>query len=144
MNLWYLVDTVALAVPLAGAFIRLGNLMNSEIIGKPTDVSWAFIFVKEDMLPRHPAQLYESICYFILFFVLYNINKDRRKFVGFNFGFVITGIFIIRFLIEFLKENQSAFENGMLINMGQILSIPFIIAGLYLLFRKDAEKEFVQ
>ncbi|RRN76681.1 prolipoprotein diacylglyceryl transferase, partial [Pseudoxanthomonas sp. SGD-10] len=132
----YLVDTVAMAVPLAGAFIRLGNLMNSEIIGKPTDVSWAFIFVREDLLPRHPAQLYEAICYFIIFCVLYFLNKERKRGVGFNFGFVITFIFIVRFLIEFVKENQSAFEESMALNMGQLLSIPFIIAGLFLLFRK--------
>ncbi|ADY51980.1 prolipoprotein diacylglyceryl transferase [Pseudopedobacter saltans DSM 12145] len=141
MNLWYLIDTVAMVVPLAGGFIRLGNLMNSEIIGKPTDVSWAFIFVKEDMLPRHPAQLYESICYFILFFVLYNLNKERKRYVGFNFGFVITGIFIVRFLVEFIKENQSAFEANMAINMGQILSIPFILVGLYFLLRKPKVAE---
>lgn len=136
MNLWYLIDTVAMAVPLAGGFIRIGNLMNSEIIGKPTDVSWAFIFVREDLLPRHPAQLYEAICYFVIFFVLYFLNKERKRGVGFNFGFVITFIFIVRFLIEFVKENQSAFEEGMALNMGQLLSIPFILAGLYLLFRK--------
>ncbi|MFD1628290.1 prolipoprotein diacylglyceryl transferase [Pseudopedobacter beijingensis] len=143
MNLWYLVDTVAMVVPLAGGFIRLGNLMNSEIIGKVTDVSWAFIFVKEDMQPRHPAQLYEAICYFLLFFLLYRINKERKKAVGFNFGFVITGIFIVRFLVEFIKENQSAFENGMFLNMGQILSIPFILLGLYLLFIKKKQPETV-
>jgi phosphatidylglycerol:prolipoprotein diacylglycerol transferase len=139
MKLGYLIDTVALVVPLAGFFIRIGNLMNSEIIGKATDVSWAFIFVREDMLPRHPAQLYEAIAYLLIFITLYSINKAATKPTGFNFGFVIAAIFIVRFMVEFVKENQSAFEEGMALNMGQILSIPFIIVGLYFLFRKPVQ-----
>jgi prolipoprotein diacylglyceryltransferase len=118
-------------VALAGTFIRLGNLFNSEIIGKPTDVSWAFIFTAVDNLPRHPTQLYESIAYFIIFlfliFIYYKgIEKNKS---GLLFGLFLVLVFAFRFFIEFLKENQSGFEAGMALNMGQLLSIPFVIAG---------------
>ena len=116
-------------------FIRLGNLFNSEIIGKPADVAWAFIFTSVDNVPRHPAQLYESIAYLIIFFILLYVYKNKMKNYGKGLllGLSLVLIFSFRFFVEFLKEDQSAFEKGMALNMGQILSIPFVIAGIVLL-----------
>lgn len=133
MKVWFLLDQVALVVPLAGFFIRMGNLMNSEIIGKSTTVSRAFIFEQVDQQPRHPTQIYEAICYLLIFLALYFfvINKTA---IGITFGFCITSIFIVRFLVEFFKENQVAFENSMALNIGQLLSIPFILFGLIVIF----------
>jgi phosphatidylglycerol:prolipoprotein diacylglycerol transferase len=136
MKLWFLLDQVALVVPLAGTFIRLGNLMNSEIIGKPADVSWAFVFLRVDHIPRHPAQLYEAIAYLLIFGFVYLIMKKYPKSSGFYFGMVIFLIFCFRLAIEFIKEDQSAFEAGMLLNMGQLLSIPFILTGLAIMYLK--------
>jgi hypothetical protein len=114
----------------------LANLMNSEIIGKVTDVSWAFVFERVDMQPRHPAQLYEAIAYFILFLVMMFLYKNYSKKLhrGFFFGLCLTAIFTFRFFVEFLKENQVDFENSMALNMGQWLSIPFVIIGIYFMF----------
>ncbi len=135
--LWVL-DRLVIVVALGGALIRLGNLFNSEIIGMQTDVPWAFIFASVDGIPRHPAQLYESIAYFISFGVLYFVymkqNKNLKQ--GFMFGLFLMLIFGFRFFVEFIKEDQSAFEAGMTLNMGQLLSIPFIIMGLYYFSRK--------
>ncbi len=126
----WLLDTIALVIPLAAAFIRLGNLMNSEIIGEPSTVSWAFIFKQIDPLPRHPAQLYEALSYLLIFIVLFIIDKKRQVKDGFIFGLMLIGVFVARFFIEFVKADQSAFEAGMTINMGQWLSIPFILVGI--------------
>ncbi|TAH03158.1 MAG: prolipoprotein diacylglyceryl transferase [Sphingobacteriales bacterium] len=134
---WVLIDQIALVVPLSGFFIRIGNLMNSEIIGNPTTVNWAFIFVAEDGLPRHPAQLYEAIAYLIIFIIFYLAIKKWPKPAGFYFGLCITLIFMVRFFVEFIKENQVGFESNLPINMGQILSIPFIITGLVIMFLKN-------
>ncbi len=135
--LWTL-DRLVIVVALGGSLIRLGNLFNSEIIGMQTDVPWAFIFTSVDDFPRHPAQLYESIAYFISFGILYFIYLKKRETLktGFLFGLFLIFIFGFRFFVEFIKEDQSAFEAGMILNMGQILSIPFVIAGLYYMFRK--------
>jgi prolipoprotein diacylglyceryl transferase len=132
------IDRLVIVVALSGFFIRVGNLFNSEIIGKPTHVFWAFIFERIDFIPRHPTQLYEAICYLIIFFVLWNIyNKHGLQLKkGFLFGLFLVLVFSVRFLMEFLKENQEVFENALPINMGQILSIPFIIVGFYFFFRR--------
>jgi prolipoprotein diacylglyceryl transferase len=128
-------DYLAIVAPLGACFIRLANLMNSEIIGNPTDVPWAFIFERVDFLPRHPAQLYEAIFYFSLFILTYRLHKTRKKLkTGFLFGIVLFLIFIFRFFVEFLKERQVDFENSMYLDMGQLLSIPFIVVGLYFIF----------
>lgn len=134
--LW-LFDRLVIVVPLAGMFIRLGNLINSEIIGKVTDVPWAFIFVREDNLPRHPAQLYEAIYCLLLFVFMYWFWKNKRFDVGpgFMFGMLCVLLFIERFVDEFFKENQAEFENTLSLNMGQILSIPFVIIGLFMMWR---------
>jgi len=133
--------------------------MNSEIIGKPANVPWAFVFERVDMLPRHPAQLYEAIAYFIFFLGMvylyrrgqkqqenkletdFSTTKAKSTAVqtgatlpyhrGFFFGLCLTEIFVFRFFIEFLKEDQVDFESAMTLNMGQWLSIPFILIGVY-------------
>jgi prolipoprotein diacylglyceryl transferase len=138
--LWIL-DYVVIPVAIAGCFIRLGNLMNSEIIGTVSDVPWAFQFihasVKDPMTPRHPAQLYESICYLISFGILMYMywKTDAKKKEGMIFGSFLVLIFTARFFIEFIKENQEAFEEGMALNMGQLLSIPFVLAGSFFIIR---------
>lgn len=132
MNLWHVLDDIAIATPITACFIRLGNLMNSEIIGTPTHVPWAFIFERVDMTPRHPGQLYEAIAYFVFFFVMLHFYKRTSKEVGtgFYFGLCLTLIFTFRFFIEYTKDIQVDFESGMIFNMGQLLSIPFIILGI--------------
>ena len=138
VNIWRVLDNVAIATPVTACFIRLGNLMNSEIIGKATDVPWAFIFERVDMTPRHPGQLYEAIAYTIFFVIgwyLYR-KKPQRVGTGFFFGLCITLIFTARFFIEFTKDIQEEFEASMLLNMGQLLSIPFIIVGLLCIFNR--------
>lgn len=136
VNLWRVLDNVAIATPVTACLIRLGNLMNSEIIGKATDVPWAFIFERVDLTPRHPGQLYEALAYALFFFIgwyLYR-KKPERVGTGFFFGLCITLIFTARFFIEFTKDIQEAFEASMLLNMGQLLSLPFVALGLVCMF----------
>ncbi len=136
-NALWLFDRLVVVVPLAAFFIRIGNLINSEIIGKVTDVPWAFVFKQTDDLPRHPAQLYEAIYCFFLAIVMYWLWKHKRQAFGpgFMFGLLCVLLFVERFLDEFLKENQEAFENQLTYNMGQLLSIPFILLGIYMIWR---------
>ena len=137
LSLWTVLDNIAIATGTTACFIRLGNLMNSEIIGRVTDVPWAFIFEREDMLPRHPGQLYEAIAYALLFVVMWVLHRKMPGKIGtgWYFGFCLTYIFTFRFFIEYTKEVQEAFEASLPIDMGQILSIPFIIAGVYCMIR---------
>jgi len=139
MTYLWIFDRIVITVALAGFFIRMGNLFNSEIIGKPTNSSWGFVFTSVDMIPRHPAQLYESIAYlFIFFFLFWFYFKKEGKFKqGLIFGLFLVLVFSFRFFVEFFKENQSSFEAGMFLNMGQLLSIPLVLLGIYLLFRKE-------
>ena len=145
MKLHYLdvVDMVAVATPITAFFIRMANLMNSEIIGRPTDVPWAFIFERVDMLPRHPGQLYEALAYLLLFVIMVLIYKKKgyKANRGFYFGLCLAYIFLFRFFIEFVKENQEAFEDGMMLNMGQWLSVPFVVIGFYFMFFYGRKKE---
>lgn len=126
------IDLIAVVAALGSAFIRLANFMNSEIIGIPTTKPWGVIFERVDNVPRHPAQLYEAFAYFIIFTVMMLLYyKMRAKLKnGFFFGLVLVLIFTARFIIEFVKENQVDFENSMTFNMGQLLSLPYIFAGL--------------
>ena len=127
-----IIDLIAIVAPLGGSFIRIGNLMNSEIFGIPTNVPWAFIFVWVDSLPRHPSQLYEAISYLLIFGLLIYLYKTQRKKLqnGFFFGLSVTLVFVARFFIEFIKEKQVPFEEQMKLDMGQWLSVPFILAGI--------------
>ena len=134
--LW-IIDRVVVPTALGSCFIRLGNLINSEIIGKPTEVFWAFTFVSEDNLPRHPSQLYEAIAYLLIFGLMFYLywKTDIKDKPGRLFGILMTAVFGFRFLIEFTKENQVAFEANIPLNMGQWLSIPMVAVGLYFLLR---------
>ncbi|MEM8524087.1 MAG: prolipoprotein diacylglyceryl transferase [Bacteroidota bacterium] len=135
INLWWLLDQIAIVGPLAGAFIRMGNFMNSEILGKPTNGNFGIIFERVDQVPRHPAQLYEAVTYLLIFVSLQCINQKYEKRNGFLFGLTIILVFSARFCIEFFKINQVNFEEGMALNMGQILSVPLVLTGLIVIFR---------
>ena len=152
LSIWTVLDNIAIATGTTACFIRLGNLMNSEIIGKITDVPWAFIFEKVDAMPRHPGQLYEAIAYALLFFIMWAIYKRSSQHpspnthhpqvgTGWYFGFCLTYIFTFRFIIEYTKEIQEAFEASLPLDMGQILSIPFIIIGVYCMIRAKKVKQ---
>ncbi|MBQ9262331.1 MAG: prolipoprotein diacylglyceryl transferase [Prevotella sp.] len=137
LSIWTVLDNIAIATGITACFIRLGNLMNSEIIGKITDVPWAFIFEKVDAAPRHPGQLYEAIAYALLFIIMWALHKKMPEKIGtgWYFGFCLAYIFTFRFFIEYTKEIQEAFEASLPLDMGQILSIPFIIIGVYCMIR---------
>ncbi len=143
--LWTL-DRVAVPTALAGAFIRLGNLMNSEIYGIQTSLPWGFIFLRnQETVPKHPTQLYEAICYLIGFGILMYLfwrTKSKDK-PGLLMGAFFILVFVPRFLIEFIKEDQESFEATMSLNMGQWLSIPFIIAGIYFVYRAIKRPEVI-
>lgn len=133
--LW-LIDRVAVPTGFIGALIRLGNLMNSEIYGKQTDLPWGFVFVRNgDTYASHPTQIYEALCYILISIILIVLYKNHRvrNSKGFLSGIFLILIFTTRFFIEFFKENQAAFEDDMFLNMGQILSIPAVLAGIGLL-----------
>jgi prolipoprotein diacylglyceryl transferase len=130
----YVVDRVVITVALGGAFIRIGNLMNSEIYGVQTTLPWGFIFERNnEMFPKHPTQLYEALSYFLIFFVLYFYyrKQEGKTKTGFIFGVFLILLFAARFIIEYVKEPQVDFEKTMALNMGQWLSVPFILAGIF-------------
>lgn len=131
-------DRLCIPIALVGALIRFGNLMNSEIYGHVTDMPWGFIFVRDGQtLPCHPTQIYESLAYLALFGLLmwmyWKKNAECRP--GLLLGVFFTILFTARFFIEFVKNDQVGFEADMTLNMGQLLSIPFIIAGIWLIIR---------
>lgn len=136
MNPIWIIDRLLVVIALGGAFIRLGNLFNSEIYGVQTDLPWGFIFERNhETVPKHPTQLYESISYFLIFLVsiLVYRHKDGKLRNGVLFGWWLIALFGVRFLIEFVKEEQVEFERGMTLDMGQWLSLPFILLGVVLL-----------
>lgn len=137
VKLLWLLDQLSIVGALAGCCIRLGNLMNSEIIGKPADVPWAFVFEQVDNVPRHPGQLYEALAYLSIFAILLLLSKYWKRQNGFIFGLFFTLLFIARFVIEYFKADQVDFEAGMALNMGQLLSIPFIIFGIIMMILKS-------
>ncbi len=136
-------DRVVVPAALAAVCIRTGNLINSEIYGTATSVPWAFTFIREDNIPRHPTQIYEALAYLLVFaFLMYLYWKtDSRLKEGKLFGWFMLLVFSFRFFIEFLKADQSAFEAGMVLNMGQLLSIPLILTGLFFVLWKPKPKE---
>lgn len=142
LNIFRVLDNIAVATPITACFIRLGNLMNSEIVGKVTDLPWGFVFVHNNSaVPQHPAQLYEAIAYLIIFIAgLYLYKKYKQKIgTGFFFGYCLTTIFTFRLLVEFCKEVQEPWEQSMVasigLNQGQMLSLPFILIGVYCLMQ---------
>lgn len=134
--LW-LLDRMSVPAALGSCFIRLGNLFNSEILGRPSDAPWAVIFARVDKVPRHPAMVYEAIAYLLIFFLLYFLyrRKGAETKRGLLLGALLVTVFTARFFIEFLKERQVAFEEGMALDMGQILSIPVVLLGIWILLR---------
>ena len=138
--LWAL-DRVVITVAAAAILIRTGNFFNSEIIGLPTGTDWGIVFQRIDFVPRHPAQLYEAACYLLIFLLLYfgffKWNWNKRQ--GMLFGVFLIGVFTARFFIEFVKENQVDFENTMSLNMGQWLSIPLVLTGLFFLLKSQKQ-----
>ncbi len=141
--LW-IMDRLVITVAFAGCLIRLGNLFNSEIYGDVTSLPWGFVFeLRGETEPKHPTQLYESFSYLILGLVLLWVYAKKLDKVhrGFFFGLFLAGCFGMRFLIEFIKEPQVEFENSMALNMGQLLSIPFILAGIALLIYSFVAKK---
>lgn len=149
LKLLWVLDCIGLAAPLFGCFIRLGNLMNSEIYGDVTNLPWGMVFVQAgETMPRHPAQLYEAIAYLLLFFVVAFLyyKKVNRVGSGLYVGFSVFTVFLFRFFVEFIKKEQVGFEEGMFINMGQILSIPLIITGFCFIYHsiKVKKKESLQ
>lgn len=135
----WMTDRLGVIAPISGALIRFGNLFNSEIIGHQTDMPWGFKFMRlykglpaEQVPACHPTQLYEALCYIATFLLLWwmyhKTEAPRRR--GLLFGVALIGIFLTRFFIEFVKVNQVAFEEGMSLNMGQWLSLPFVAIGI--------------
>ncbi|WP_286857646.1 MULTISPECIES: prolipoprotein diacylglyceryl transferase [Sphingobacterium] len=142
LSFLWVADRIALVVPIAGACIRLGNLMNSEMIGTPTKLPWAFVFTAIDPIPRHPAQLYEAL-FCLLLFLLLNYLQTKpilKNNIGNCFALLLILLFSFRFMDEFLKINQEDFESSLFINMGQLLSIPFVLIGSALLVINSKRK----
>jgi phosphatidylglycerol---prolipoprotein diacylglyceryl transferase len=142
VNYLWTLDRISIVASLTFCMIRLGNLMNSEMIGIPTNLPWAFIFTSTDNIPRHPAQLYEAIHYFFWFIVLfvgwYRLRDRMRNGLLFSWSLII--LFSFRFVDEFFKIDQVEFEQGMIFNMGQLLSIPFILTGIVILISNIGKK----
>jgi len=146
VNMWWLFDRAAMVIPIAAAFVRFGNLMNSEIYGITTAVPWGFVFVHDPdagNVPRHPTQLYEAFSYLLISLVFYIIWRKNKAVVrpGMFVGIFLVAMFTARFLIEFLKTDQVPFEKGMVLDMGQLLSIPFILLGAFFLFWSYRKKK---
>jgi prolipoprotein diacylglyceryl transferase len=146
--LWIL-DRVVIPVAIGGAFVRIGNLMNSEIVGKYTGTDYGFIFLRHqdehgvlDTLPRHPTQIYEALSYVVVFAVLWFIywKTDKRKKEGYLFGIFMVLLWSVRFIIEFFKIAQLEEREVWSLNTGQLLSIPMILVGLYFVFREKVVK----
>jgi phosphatidylglycerol---prolipoprotein diacylglyceryl transferase len=134
--LW-LLDRIVVPTALGGCLIRVGNLFNSEILGRPTRVPWAFVFERVDLVPRHPVQLYESAAYLLIFVVLLLLYNRLRSNTprGLLLGLFLLSVFTFRFFIEFLKERQAAYAGNLPLSVGQCLSIPFVVVGAILLRR---------
>lgn len=143
LNVWWFLDRLVIVVALGGAFIRIGNLFNSEIYGVETTLPWGFIFERNsETVAKHPTGLYEAVGYLIIFAVSlwYYKHKQGDVKAGKIFGWWLVALFGVRFLIEFVKNDQVDFEAGMVLNMGQLLSIPFIVAGLIIAWLAHKEK----
>lgn len=130
-------DRIGLVSPLLGCLIRIGNFVNSEILGTPTDVPWAVIFARVDAIPRHPVQIYEAVCYLLIFLTQFGYFRKHRGDVaeGYLCGRFFVLVFGTRFMLEFFKEGQASFESGWPLTMGQWLSLPVVLAGAVLILR---------
>lgn len=133
----WICDRIGMSVPLSGCLIRIGNFFNSEIVGTPADVGWAVVFSRIDMTPRHPVQLYESACYLIIFLfqLRYYLRHKGATPTGLLTGNFFIAVFGARFFLEFFKENQAAFTTQVPLSVGQLLSVPAVALGAYLVVR---------
>lgn len=142
--IWCL-DRITTVIPIGGAFIRLGNLMNSEIYGTPTDLPWGFIFtLRKETVPMHPTQIYEALIYFLIFGLLVYLFFKRdlaTRHPGALFGIFLITLFGSRFFVEMIKNVQESFEQALTLNMGQILSIPFVVMGIIILVLAYRKKQ---
>ncbi len=148
--LWIL-DRVVLTIPIGGAFVRMGNLFNSEIVGKYTGTDYGFIFKRHydsilgayDTMPRHPAQIYEALTYLVIFAILWFVywKTDKRKVEGYLFGIFMVLLWTARFFLEYFKEVQVVERDSWALNTGQLLSIPMVLVGLYYIFRKAKQTQ---
>jgi phosphatidylglycerol---prolipoprotein diacylglyceryl transferase len=132
----WILDRIVIVVALAGFFIRMGNLMNSEIYGVETTLPWGFVFLRNgETVPKHPTQIYEALAYLLIFVLLLRLYwRKKGEFIsGLLFSLFLILVFTFRFFVEFVKEDQVSFESGMKLNMGQLLSIPFVLFGIGLL-----------
>lgn len=131
----HLADLLCVVIPFPAMCVRIGNFINSEILGAPCNLPWAVVFSLKDSMPRHPAQLYEALAYLILFIVMvYLYFKKRSNFhEGFLAGIFLIVMFVCRFLIEYVKDVQVDFEHLLALHMGQLLSLPFILLGIFLI-----------
>ncbi len=136
--LW-ITDRISVVVAISAVFVRLGNFMNSEILGVASDLPWAVVFERVDMIPRHPAQLYEALAYLLIFITMKLKYESWKLKPGRLFGFLLTAVFGSRFFIEFVKVNQEANPTGLDLNMGQLLSIPIVLVGLFFMFMYKGE-----
>ena len=143
INFLYLLDRLAIPTALFAFFVRMGNLMNSEILGLQTDVPWAVVFLRVDVIPRHPVQLYEALAYLSIFIVLallYVFKSEKIK-SGFLFGLFLMLVFSARIAVEFVKERQAAYSDAMVFSTGQMLSVPFLLIGLGLIILSFYKKK---
>ena len=143
INFLWVIDRAAVGGLLIASLIRVGNFFNSEMIGTPSSLPWAIVFERIDSVPRHPAQLYESLTYFGIFLLLSSLYRFTSicQQPGRLWGVSLAASFSARFVLEFFKENQAAFEQDMFINMGQVLSVPFVSLGLFLILRQSNSSE---
>ncbi|QYK05547.1 prolipoprotein diacylglyceryl transferase [Shewanella zhangzhouensis] len=140
LSLMYLLDYLALPTLVFAVCVRLANLMNSEIYGKVTDGPWGVIFARVDMLPRHPAQLYEAMGYLLLAVLLWQMRRALLALEGRLFGAFLIGVFVIRMLVEVVKPEQASYIPSLPLTVGQLLSVPFILVGIWLWLRARTGK----
>lgn len=138
----WLLDRLAIATALFGFFVRFGNFFNSEILGTPSNLPWAVVFERVDLIPRHPVMLYEGFSYLAIFFLLFALYRktDIGKYKGLLLGWFLVLVMTVRFLLEFIKVHQADYSTDMVINTGQLLSIPFILVGIYLVIKGQRER----
>lgn len=136
MSFWWLADRAAVVIPIAAMCVRIGNFFNSEIVGLPTNGAWGVVFQRYDSVPRHPVVLYEAAAYLVLFLLLFMLYKKGNvlRTPKLNAGIFVTGLFTARFFLEFFKTGQSTLDPSMPITMGQLLSLPLVIFGIWLIF----------
>jgi phosphatidylglycerol---prolipoprotein diacylglyceryl transferase len=128
----WLLDRLSFPCTMSGCFIRIGNFFNSEILGTVTTEPWGIVFARVDDLPRHPVQLYEAFCYAMIFLLLLVVYKKtyNKPIKGLLFGSVITLVFLVRFVLEFVKTEQAMYSTNLPLTTGQLLSIPFLLGGI--------------